>query len=81
MSHNNVTSHLGIIHCIFKKLIHPLQFRYVTYIVLICVHRNQCIKMAEWYSMHALTVSQPKIISPNHYKTSGLHHSVHNTAA
>jgi len=37
--------------------------------------------MAEWYSVHVLTMSQPKIVSPNHCEISGLQHSVHNTAA
>ena len=81
MFHNNVTRHLEIIHFIFKKLIHPLQFRYVTYILLICDHRYQSIRIAGWHSVHVLTVSQPKIVSPNHCEISGLQHSVHNTAA
>jgi len=37
--------------------------------------------MAEWYSLCILTTSEPKIVSPNHCKISGLQHSVHNTAA
>jgi len=37
--------------------------------------------MYEWHSMQVLTMSQPKIVSPNHYEISDLQHSVRTTAA